>query len=587
MGQQTVARNLPVPARDLIITLGVFFVSLAVFLPFAPLDPDPQHDGFHYAVALAIADGWRIHADVFSGYGPTAAIAQGILLEVFPQTLITLRVFNAVLLAGVAASAYAISRLLHVRRLSSILLSLTWVLLSPAWGVFADALPLWPWPSVFFTFFAQLSVLLLLVALRGPNANALLFSASAFAVLTVTIRANQGIPFVFSLLLAFFVTPKGRHLAKRHKWAVITGGMLPALLLLSYLLIIGAVRPAIHDTLIGPISVYLVNDLDPTARVTAPIDVRAFLVEGFLLASLPVLIITFGILLVLRRRPWGTQGLIALMAMATVAGLTVASIGYYGRPRSIFETFAGETLSLTTLNVLGVAPLYAAAVGIVVALIFWIWTGLAGRQWPLPLAETTVLFASLAFTTQLVPRWDVYHLWWAGPLMLITCFYFITRNLSGQQQVVMACAITLPYGMLATYSWYNTLLVDRVSISEGSLQGMRVLPGRQSIVSDVSTALAEIPERSAQFLCDDGLISAMNGVFLSDRTNFVQVGWSRQPAPSRDPSFIVTCVDSEQDLRDSESRIPASFQLIEGPLRMDLSPWSQTELRIYRNYSVS
>ena len=575
------ARGLRLPARDLALALGIFAVSLMVFLPFAPLDPDPQHDGFHYAVALAIAEGWRVHADVFSGYGPMTALLQGILLELFSPTLVTLRVFNALLLAGVAASAYGISRLLRIRRLPSILLSLTWVLLCPAWGVFAEELPLWPWPSVLFTFVAQTSMLLALVALRGPRARALLFSASALAVLAVTIRANQGVPFLLGLLAAFLVTPQGRRLVRAHKLELTVGAVVPPLILLSYLAAIGAVRPAIHDTLIGPISVYLVDDLDPTARVTAPIDLREILFEGFVVASIPLFIILGSVLFAFRRRSWGTRALVVLTTTVTVVTITIASIGYYGRPRGAFQSLFGDLLSLTTLNALGVAPLYAACLGTVIAFLYWSVTALNGRRWPLLLSETILLFASLAFSTQLIPRWDVYHLWWAGPLMLITCFYFITRKTCGKQQVAMACIIALPYGVLAAYSWYNKVQLDRVTVSEGPLRGMRVLPDRLSIVEDLSDSMAIIPERSAYFLCDDGLISSMNGVFLSDRPDFVQVGWSNQPLPSQNPPFIVTCVDSAQDLRETESRIPADFELITGPIRMDLSPWSQTELRIY------
>ena len=583
--QQMQQQELRFSTRDLAIALGIAAVSLAVFLPFAPLDPDPHHDGIHYAVALAISEGWRVHADVFSGYGPTTALLQGLLLELFPPNLLTLRIFNALLLAGISASAYGISRLIRIRRLPSILLSLTWVLLCPAWGVYSEALPLWPWPSVLFTFVAQLSILLSLVALRGPRAGALLLLASAFAVLTVTIRANQGIPFLLGLLLAFLVTPQGRQLIRAHKWELTVGAVVPPLILTSYLAAIGAVRPAVHDSLIGPISAFLLDDLDPTSRVAAPIDLRARIVEGYVFPSLPLFIIIGLVLLALHRRSWGTRGLMVLAATATVITITIASLGYYGWPRYLFQSLFGDLLPLTVLNEFGIAPLYAACLGAVIAFLYWSVTALNGRQWPLQLSETMLLFASLSFMTQLVPRWDVYHLWWAGPLIMMTCFYFITRKLCGNQQVAIACIIAVPYGTLAAYSWYNKVQVERVSISEGPLQGMQVLPDRVVIVDALSESMAVIPQASAYFLCDDGLISAMNGLYLSDRPNFVQGGWSNQPEPSEYPPFIVTCVDSEEDVKATESRIPTDFELVRGPVRMDLSPWSQTELRIYRDTS--
>ncbi len=193
---------------DLVAAPSLLVLSLIAFVPFAPLDPDPQHDGAQYAVALAVAEGLRVHIDVVSGYGPLTALIQGSVLKLFSPELVTLRVFNALLLAGIAVSAYGVARVMNIRPPTSLVLSGIWVLLCPSWGIFAYALPLWPWPSVVFTFFAQLSVLLFLLALRGSSIgpNLLLGSASALAVLSVVVRANQGVPFLTAAFMALIFT---------------------------------------------------------------------------------------------------------------------------------------------------------------------------------------------------------------------------------------------------------------------------------------------------------------------------------------------------------------------------------------------
>ena len=72
-----------------LIALGVAFaLPLVPFLALAPLDPDPHHDGYQFAVAVVIAEGGRPHVDVFDQYGPLTGELFGWILRVTEPTLL-------------------------------------------------------------------------------------------------------------------------------------------------------------------------------------------------------------------------------------------------------------------------------------------------------------------------------------------------------------------------------------------------------------------------------------------------------------------------------------------------------------------
>ena len=119
--------------------------NLTIFLAQAPLDPNQHHDGIMYTAALATAEGATPNLGAFAQYGPLSPLLQGWWLRLTSTSLLSLRVFTALLLTLTAVLLFHMLRRFLTPGLSSIL-SLVWALSAPKYFP-ADL----PWSSVITT----------------------------------------------------------------------------------------------------------------------------------------------------------------------------------------------------------------------------------------------------------------------------------------------------------------------------------------------------------------------------------------------------------------------------------------------------
>ena len=124
-------------------------LSFLYFLGLAKINPDPHHDGVQFAAAVGVADGLKIHSQVFEQYGPVGAWIQGATLQLFGSTLLNLRLANVVLLTIATILLLRIFFLLRVPKSVSVLACLVWVLSCPVSSIYPGAFGFWPWSSVF------------------------------------------------------------------------------------------------------------------------------------------------------------------------------------------------------------------------------------------------------------------------------------------------------------------------------------------------------------------------------------------------------------------------------------------------------
>ena len=68
--------------------LGVFLLTLIIYLPFSRLGVDPHHDGIMLTPALVVARGGVIHRDIFSQYGPITGYMQAVFVWIFGPHLL-------------------------------------------------------------------------------------------------------------------------------------------------------------------------------------------------------------------------------------------------------------------------------------------------------------------------------------------------------------------------------------------------------------------------------------------------------------------------------------------------------------------
>lgn len=137
--------------------LSVLLFAFAHFVR-APFDPNMHHDGLIYTAAVAAAKGLIPHRDYFSQYGPLTPIIHGWWLAATDRTLLSLRLFNALLLTLISILLFVILRR-HQSFLVAFLLVSIWSFSSP------EILPAdLPWPSV-------ISTLLLMIAISIIDAK--------------------------------------------------------------------------------------------------------------------------------------------------------------------------------------------------------------------------------------------------------------------------------------------------------------------------------------------------------------------------------------------------------------------------------
>ena len=73
-----------------ISVLITFLIQITYFLIQSKWDPDPHHDGYVYAQALAASEGMVPNRDFFAMYGPLNPFLQGIWLNITNHNLISL-----------------------------------------------------------------------------------------------------------------------------------------------------------------------------------------------------------------------------------------------------------------------------------------------------------------------------------------------------------------------------------------------------------------------------------------------------------------------------------------------------------------
>ena len=553
------------------------------FYALAPLDPDPHHDGYQFAVAVAIAEGGKPHIDVFSQYGPVSAELFGFVLRLFDPTLLTLRLVTVTLLTMTCVSAYVIARLIGLTPVASVLIVLLWTALSPASGVYSPELQLWPWPSVLFTLIAQALIIATVLACTRCNFSWMWVAIGVLLIFPVFIRVNQGLPLLVVILVGLSLHPQGRRLLRSHARHLAAGLGVGLVLILTYLLLRSDVWLFLRDSIVGPLTAYVFDD-QSSSKILTPIDIPQVLLGTYLFGALPILVAASILLVAFGRRlpSWPVTLAVALPIAVLLAA--TASLGYYGRSRQTLTDAAGFALTEESLNSLGASPFYAAWWVVILSTLIIGLRLMKSKGPSASLAFVLVLFSAAAMTTQVVPRWDVYHLWWAGPVILIAAASLAVQVITPQRREVSVATLVVPFLLVASYSSWNLLNQPRVPIDSGSLAGMRVIPERVDAARSISELGEILPTRSSKILCADGLMAVAGGTYASSGSNFVSWGWSTARPGLTDYGYIVECRDSSMSVADVP-QTPPGFEKVAGPRPMGLSPWSQTDFWVFSRLS--
>lgn len=529
---------------------GITF-ALATFLFwcwFARLDFDPHHDGYMLAQAVAIRDGLSAHSDVFGQYGPLTPWFHSLALWLPVEPALAIRIANAALLS---LSVYLLTEMGRRRPTGwPVSLAVGWTS-AVAWFVLSDmwlGYTMLPWPSV-------LAMCLVLGALllttrsvlacemgRHRLAGALAFLSGMLLGASVFSRINVGLPAILVVAVCsalwFWTATRAGRVSSLLLVAGIAGG-------LGVVLLILAATSSVNDFWTQAV----VWPRTWASRSLEEWSTFSVLRRTFLIQSLPALVLAWGAASIRARvnldRPQHSvfRRLVPPWPAAAMALVTGATIVAWELSVPIAQATLGESSDLSVTRVLEESAgqylylfMVIAILGALAVPVALVWRGVGhhvrgSSTGPLPvryvpwLALAGLTVAGLA---QVVPTWDVRHVWWGLPLGLLLTFALLQRA-----QALMPVArnpLLLPLvvvALIVTPMVVRNLAAPRVAGPPGTIiEGMLVSEASARAIAEDSRLLSEVLTKNdrAVFLVPDGDSAVLAGEFQSVDPFFVDWG---------------------------------------------------------------
>lgn len=531
--------------------LGVGMLAFLYFLGLVRINPDPHHDGVQFAAAAGVADGLKIHSQVFEQYGPVGAWIQGATLKLFGSTLLNLRIENAVLLTIAALLLLRICFMLRIPKSVSILVCLVWAISCPVSSVSQGAFGFWPWSSVFSLVFllANAGVLLNSQAKRKALSDWEIYLAGITCAVVIFTRFQVGLTAVVVNLVLIGIGLGHSPVSERN--SRIGKFLLAHLLGVGYFVGILAIQGSIPSFFEQIIS-------GPLRQYTNPFDWNFFRLY-YVLGTLPTLIAM--ILMVLAWRHF--RGAIRTMTIVPF-GLILGLLMYFGnwRDSAYLNKFPiwSEILDIQGIAFLFSSVVFCLVIGFFAICYFFtkdfLYPVLASENalgdtlrdtlkvfgrtpkdtssysTPIQIARRqkmavlgTLLLLEIPFLVQFYPIADVYHLWWAVPLFMVLIPYILANFVSRYGVKIIMSSLLVPALISSVVMFVGLIKVPRVEIAAGALKGMQVEGQYLTSYAAVDFALRDLAPRSAQFFCRDGLISTWTGSYLQVDASYVNWAW--------------------------------------------------------------
>jgi 4-amino-4-deoxy-L-arabinose transferase-like glycosyltransferase len=544
-----------------------FLMSTSWFLLYAPMDPDPHHDGVQLAPAVAVSQGLTVHSDAFSQYGPITVWLHALALDVFGDRLLTLRIATAVLLGISAALLFLLAREVGLPAIVAASTAFLWVSSAPIWMVWPGFYDLWPWPSV--TFLAlSLGSLLTLIKALGPdrtlrNVSILTLASGFLAGIAVITRPNYGLVFGVALVLVTITNTRTGRQRMRALVMFGVGGAVGVLLPLLELLREGAFQAFIDQSIVGPLG-------ERPAGTSLTYNATTYLA-----GSLPYLaVVLIGIWLANRARNTAYFRLtIILVAGACVA---IGTLGVAGFPTNLFVL---TRLSLhLAISIQTIAPLYAAVVLTLIVLARQLIRSVRRTELApvtstsrLPKLGWVIVLPAGAALVQLYPVADPMHLWWSAPLPVLVLLQECHNRVRNRTHLIwLTAAITVPFILLGAVLTGIDLTSPRTTMQSGVLAGMHLRDKWTAQVPELDAELGQLQPGANLFLCRDGLWSVWNGDYLATGPDYVDWSFGVDAATDPSPKAVILCTAGQdmQGAQDVAGKYNMSVTREIGPLML-------------------
>lgn len=494
----------------------LFLLQFSVLIAIAPLRPDPHHDGIILAPSVAVSEGMVIYRDVFSLYGPALYWINALILEIFPKTILTLRVFNAFLCLGISILLYR-SVLKFTKHQVAIAICSSWVF---ACAVFSTSFKtnLIQSPSLFSTFF------LLLAFLRGSQYlerenKRLGFEFGVWLGLSGLTRIqNFGICIAF-LLFQYLIKQRPRFIL----WTIL-GYLIPCLCFIIYLVKTGSLADYVNQTIKFP-SQHFPEPADLTNyNLFLYLVSFAIGVAGWLLINL-----------LSKRDLDNNRFALKIGLLFTFFALLGKYILNQADLPLIPKLILGEPLDRLS-QVLGFTGVFAT-------LLFAVKSVHSLKKSQITSTQLLALIVSIASVSQLVPKPDVMHLWWITPVIMLPLLTF------GNQKLVQAVSSLASSICMVGLVLFLIFLSQGKSLNElGALRGTYSLNDEGAYFSIYEPLMEKtlFESKNIHFDCEQGLPSVITGRFLSSSKWYVNWGDVAQSTTKYDSGDILVVCDKSR-----------------------------------------
>ena len=478
----------------------VLILELIYFVTFAKLDPEPHHDGAMLAAAIGVSEGRIPNKEVFTQYGPLTPLFQGIWLRFTEPSLLSLRIFTALLLAICGLLLFLILKSFTTLYLAS-LISISWAVSYPFF-----ILPMnLPWASVIATLFVLTSMLILLSPRMGLKKNLGVILVTSILVFGIFVRIHM----VIGLLVVgmYYLYHWVRYKSPKLFVLWVTTTVITMSICIGTLYQLGALKSYIDQAILWPISFYAA----PAVSLTkGDIVARAVLLffPGFLF--LLYLLYKTSISSIGIKIKWLLFfGLILVVVLLSNINVPHKS---YLNPIYVAVSLSQNFPSIISYSSVSLVFIY-----------FW------RERKKFSFFDLKFLPVALgaSLIPQLYPLHDTLHLYWISPGVIAAVVIYNsarareTLALRLSQLTPVFWSIVIVCILLGGIN----LSEKRVAYSDPVLRGMFGFQSTAKPIDEMLIAIHQLPkDATIKFDCAHGLFAVAGGRYLASDERFVNWG---------------------------------------------------------------
>jgi len=163
-----------------------------------------------------------------------------------------------------------------------------------------------------------------------------------------------------------------------------------------------------------------------------------------------------------------------------------------------------------------------------------------------------IVFSAFALVSisQIFPVHDMYHLWWASPMAILSFVIFCKYVFPNEKALLATVGTFVSMSLiLGLVPWQRELAEPRVQILDGSLKYMYVTKQRWLQNSEVLEMLSSVEANSATFYCRDGLVSTWTAKYMSSSPRYVDWAYGTDAHIPDNSERVFICSNNEENTR--------------------------------------